>query len=453
MSHWLEQLEENVRARKLFRDGQSILVAISGGLDSMVLLHALNALAKNRRWKLCVAHFNHKLRGRASDADEKFVRRAAASLGWPVKTGLADIKRIAQELGISIEMAARNLRHDFFASIAREQKIRTVALAHHADDQVELFFLRLLRGAGGEGLAGMNWASPSPSDADVQLIRPLLNFTKTDLCEFAEAEGISFREDATNAQLDFQRNRIRHELVPLLKKLQPALDETVLRTMEIVSSESSFVSGAARDWLTRKRPQPFDKLDVAVQRVCLRMQLRELGLAADFDLVEKLRLRPNCAAAIDPKSSVQRDLSGIISQKETKAFTFSRAIQRIDLIKQSETQFAALKISWTFENEEGASFQRKTNCEIFDADKIGSRIVLRHWRAGDRFQPIGASSPQKLQDIFTDLKIPRAERHRRILAATSAGEIFWVEGLRIGERFKLTSQTRRRLRWQWEKGE
>src|SRR5580658_4177539 len=173
--------------------GQKILAAVSGGVDSMVLLHALKISSAARRWKLIVAHFNHGLRGRASDADEAFVRKAAAALKLSFVAGRADSKKYAKGSKLSIEMAGRKLRHEFLANAAQERKIKCVALAHHADDQVELFFLRLLRGAGGSGLAGMKWRSPSPVDKRITLIRPLLDYSKAELERFARDNKIRYR--------------------------------------------------------------------------------------------------------------------------------------------------------------------------------------------------------------------------------------------------------------------
>src|ERR1035437_5145368 len=159
----------------------------------MVLLHLLNSLAKKYHRQISVAHFNHQLRGRASDADEKLVRQTAEKLSRPFFSERGDVARFAAQSKISVEMAARKLRHEFLARVAREQKISAVALAHHADDQVELFFLRLLRGAGGEGLAGMKWRSPSPADKGISLVRPLLDFSKAELLAFARENKIRFR--------------------------------------------------------------------------------------------------------------------------------------------------------------------------------------------------------------------------------------------------------------------
>jgi len=149
LSRWIREVEQSIASRELLRDGQKILLAVSGGLDSMLLLHLLRHLAGAHRWKLTVAHFNHQLRGPAADADERWVLQTARRLGLRAVSGRADVAAAARAAGISLEMAGRALRHDFLARMARKHRIPAVALAHHADDQVELFFLRLLRGTSG----------------------------------------------------------------------------------------------------------------------------------------------------------------------------------------------------------------------------------------------------------------------------------------------------------------
>jgi tRNA(Ile)-lysidine synthase len=452
VNEFLQRAETEIQKRQMLPRGQKILAAVSGGADSLVLLHVLHSLAPKYRWKISVAHFNHRLRGRASDADEKLVHRTARKLSLPFYVAGADVKKFAAQSKISVEMAARKLRHEFLARVAREQKNSVVALAHHADDQVELFFLRVLRGAGGEGLAGMKWQSSSPANWKITLVRPLLGFTKAEILEFANTEKIRFRDDATNFTSDFLRNRIRNELLPLLRKnYQPGIAKTVLRLMEITGAESEFVGATASAWLA-KPEMAFEELPVAVQRRVLQQQLVGAGVASDFELVERLRVAPGKLVSVGSGWSVARDVGGKVQQ--TKSGGHFDARFNADELKlklsgrAGRVEFGGGKFRWQIRPQnETALPQKKAGVEFFDADRIGGEIILRHWRAGDRFQPIGMRSPAKLQDLFVNAKIPAARRRELVLAVTVAGEIFWVEGLRIGEKFRLMPVTKRRLRW------
>lgn len=452
MSEFLQRLKNAVISHGLFVSRQRILVAASGGVDSMVLLHALHSLAKDYDWQLHVAHFNHQLRGRASDADEKLVRQTADALKLSLTVGQGNVKAFAQKNKVSIEMAARQLRHSFLANVAKRKKVTVVALAHHADDQVELFFLRLLRGTGGEGLAGMKWRSRSFVDKKILLVRPLLDCTKADLLVFAQTRKIPFRQDATNAANDFLRNRIRNELLPLLRdKYQPAIAKTVLRLMDIAGAESEYVTEAARQSLRQKfsKRGGFAKLPVAVQRKMLQSQLAAHG--ADFDLVEQLRAMPDKFVSLSAEITVARDAHGHVKFKRINLREFNLGKLSVKLHgRAGQVDFANQTFRWQIKHQSGSlPPTRSPRQEFFDADAIGPKIILRHWRAGDRFQPIGLNQSAKLQDLFVNAKIPAARRRHLVFAATRTGTIFWVEGLRIGDGFKLTSQTRRQFIWQY----
>jgi tRNA(Ile)-lysidine synthase len=453
VSDLLQRVENNIQDRRLLERGQTVLVAVSGGLDSMALLHLLHTLSARHRWKLAVAHFNHQLRGRSSDADEKLVRQTAVAMRLPFVAGRAKVKEFAQKSKLSVEMAARKLRHDFFARMAKERKTRVVALAHHADDQVELFFLRVLRGAGGEGLAGMKWRSASPVDSKIMLVRPLLDATKAELRGFARESKILFREDATNTSFDMPRNRVRNELLPLLlRHYQPALAKTVLRLMEIVGAEADAIGGQAKLWLKQRRPS-FGDLPVAVQRRALQLQLSEAGVPADFVLIESLRQSADVSVNLGPQLSVLRDATGTVSLRLTRPSDFNANETVVKLAgRAGEVTFDGVRVRWWFDAVK--KFKRpaaRPACEFFDADRVGGKITLRHWCPGDRFQPIGLKSSAKLQDLFTNQKIPRTRRRELMVAAAENGKIFWVEGLRISENFKLTRRTKRRLTWRWQR--
>ncbi len=431
-----------------------MLVAVSGGLDSMTLLHLLHRLAPQFGWQLFVAHFNHQLRGRASDADERFVEKAATDLGLPFRAGRGAVKALAEQRGLSLEMAARELRHAFLARAASRFKCRVVALAQHADDQVELFFLRVFRGAGGEGLAGMKWRAPSPANRTIELVRPLLDVSKAELAAFAAANGIRFREDASNAAADILRNRIRHELLPRLRKrFQPALNQNVRRLMAIVGGEAEVVDAAARAWLATSRPG-FDRLALGIQRRVLQLQLQRLEVTSDFELVETLRLRAHQPVTAASAVRLVRDRSGKIAKAIEAKGKFRSGQLALRLKRKAQrVQFAGAEVNFALVPKRGARQRRSAvGAEVFDAARVGATIILRHWRAGDRFQPIGMPSAVKLQDWFTNQKIPRDRRRQLIVATTAAGEIFWVEEQRMGERFKLTADTRRRLLWHWRRG-
>ena len=479
MPELVEIVERLVRERLLFRNGQRILAAVSGGVDSMILLKVLHELSKANRWKLTVAHLNHQLRGRSSNADERLVRRFAERLKVPLVVERADVRGLSRRGKLSLEMAARKLRHEFLARAARHLGTRTVALAHHADDQLELFFLRLLRGSSAQGLAGMKWKSPSPADPRVELVRPLLEVPKSALLEYAAKRKIPFREDATNACLDMLRNRVRHQLLPLLKKhYQPGIERIVARTAEILRAESELVQREAEAWrglriaecgMRNTERGAFDHLAVAVQRRVVQAELIELGIAPDFELIEKLRTRPGRPVSIwagdkerIPDSRAQpnllaccvlRDAAGHVHLQETEAPSFDPASLKCDLCgDRGQIDFGRVRIRWAIKSgKSSAKHPRHVSEESFDAEKVGSNIILRHWRPGDRFQPIGMQFELKLQDFFTNEKVPKALRRQLAVATDANDRIFWVEGMRIAEQFKLTKDTIRRLHWVWER--
>lgn len=408
----------------------------------MVLLRLFQQIASELRLRLAVAHFNHRLRGEESDADEAFVRAAAAGMKLPVHVGTGDVSGLAASLGISIEMAARRLRHEFLAQAAREFGAAKIALAHHADDQVETFWLRLLRGQVGSGLAGMRWVAPSPGDPSIMLVRPLLNIAKQSILQAAESAGIAFREDSSNSELHFQRNRLRHEVLPVIAQFQPQWRDITLRTMEVLGAEKEFLSLAAAE------TKDFESAHPALQREIIRAQLLSAGVEPNFELVESLR-RSTQQVMIDPDRVVSRDDAGKVTSTFLESHEFDGAECQVDVSTNGWVGWQGLRVDWQTQSASNSAILREKQREWFDADSLGAMVTLRHWRPGDRFQPIGMPEPVKLQNLFTNLKVPAGERHRRLLAVNGSGEIFWVEGLRIGELAKVTPATTRTVRWSW----
>ena len=482
----VEQVERSIMSRGLIGNDETLVVAVSGGVDSMVLLHLLHEMAPRRGWSLVVVHLNHQLRGRSSVADATLVRTTARRLKLKCVAERADIRRVARRQKVSIEMAARQVRHEFLARTARRFGAVKIVLAHHADDQVELFFLRLFRGSGSEGLAGMKWRNPSPQEPGITLIRPLLQIPKTALNACARARGIPYREDATNEHLDIPRNRIRHKLLPFLKRnFQPQLHKVVSRAMDILGAESDQVSAAAHRWLAAKAKSGFGDLPVAIQRRVLQIQCLSQGVFPEFDQLEALRLNPGTVVEFSPQAQgigcsdkrntvrLKIDVDGRLRTAPRSSVPFSKASVKLRLslaqgpstpkgrvsfpgrkaAKAVETaEFEGVRISWEMRQYAPRSVRKPlSGSEIFDADRVGGEVVLRHWQPGDRFQPIGMKQSMKLQDCFGNAKTPREDRHRLIVGVGQSGEIFWVEGFRISERFKLTDDTTRSLHWTWKR--
>jgi len=450
-------LVEHVRGsfdrHRLWPESGPLVVAVSGGLDSVVLLALLRHLSPGAGVALVVAHAHHGLRAEAED-DCQFVAGLAHEAELPFVSERLPVRDNLAVSRDSLEMTARRLRHAFLARAALAHGARRVALAHHAGDQAELFLLRLLRGSGGAGLGGMRPLSPSPADARISLARPLLDIPATQLREFAAAEGLEHREDASNSDRNIPRNRVRHELLPLLRReYSPAIGDLLLRTGELVGAEADFVQAEARRWRLAQRRKRFELLHVALQRAILREQLWELGGDADFELVERLRLNSTRVSA-RRTTTLRRTPEGKVLRDEAEALEFSPHETSASLRgRTGSVTFDGVEIAWAKADDSGL-VPRKVKVlgrELFDAARVGSRIRLRHWRPGDRFQPLGLEKPAKVQDLLVNRKVPAAGRRELVLATTAAHEIFWVEGLPPGERFKITPVTRRRLVWTWRR--
>jgi tRNA(Ile)-lysidine synthase len=436
-----------------FLPGQVVLVAVSGGLDSMVLLHLLSELAREQGWRLAVAHFNHGLRGEEGDADETFVGNEARRLGLESLVGRGDVRHQAAQEGSSIEMCARRLRHEFLARSALARGGRDVVLAHHADDQVETLLLRLARGSG-EGLGGMAPLALSPANPQVRLWRPLLRVEKAELSACARALGLAYREDSTNRSPEAWRNRLRLEMVPWLRRhLQPQLPRVVGRTMEVLRDQADCLERLAEAWLARPEA-PFEALHVAVQRAVLLRQLHRLGVEVTFDLVEDLRRRANTAVTAAGGRRWRRRADGGI-EEVAGSDGEAPAPLVLDLGTGTGTaRYAGLSLTWSIVTAPAGGLPNPRPApgrERLDAEVVGNRVRLRVWQPGDRYRPLGLGHRVKLQDAFTNQKVPRAERQRRVLLSREDGTILWVEGLRLAEEGRLTARSRRVLEWGWER--
>lgn len=397
----------------LLSPNERVLVGVSGGADSVTLLDALIQCGYRPR----VCHLNHQWRGADSEADAKFVQELAGKYGVPATIESRTVEHD--------EDAGRRARFEFFQSAAARTGIHTIALAHTADDQVETFLLRLLRGAGTTGLAGMQ------SDVKIgglRVIRPLLDVRRSEVIEYLRSRQITWREDASNTDRRFLRNRIRHELLPVLERdYNPGIRDALLRTAEILRDEDDLLTTLAGAVpIAELRSQ-----SVALQRRALRLWLGE-GL--DFDHIEAVRQLTSGAEVTLPGELIVYREGDALRKAHRQDVEPVRGRWPLDLT--GETAIRELGVRLVI-GDDG---------ERLDADTLGAAPFVRTWENGDRFQPLGMTGEKKLQDFFVDEKVPRLRRGRVPLLCASDGRIAWVVGYRIGEPYKVTGATRRVLR-------
>jgi tRNA(Ile)-lysidine synthase len=419
---------------KMLEPGEALLVGVSGGPDSVALL---DALVKSG-WRPHVCHLNHQLRGPASDADAEFVRDLARRYGL---TNTIEWQKVAGD-----EDGARRARHEFFAKVAAQTGIRKLALAHTADDQVETFLLRLLRGAGVPGLIGI-W--PERQLGTLRVIRPMLKVRRVEVLEYLSAQGLKYREDASNTDTRFTRNRIRHELLPMLERdFNPAVREVLLHTAEILRDEDFYLLHhvAQRFYMTvcqndAVNVKALANCPVAIQRRVLRFWLggdAESAPSFTFDQIEAVR---HAALGDSPGAAVDLPYE-LVAYRE---YEWLRKAQRSELEPIRGRWPLSLEGETTI-GELGVKFVIGEEGERFDADALGGSLFVRTWENGDRFQPLGMSGEKKLHDFFVDEKVPRRQRGRVPLVCAADGRIAWVVGHRIAEPFKVTERTRRVVR-------
>ena len=385
--------------------GKRVLVAASGGADSTALALALRELG----CEIALAHVHHGIRGKAADADARFVAALAKKLGAPFFLGKFDVPAEAKHRGESLEMAARRVRRDFLATTAKREKIRFVATGHTADDQAETVLLRIARGTSITGLAGIPYVSKQNG---VAFVRPLRDATRAQIVAFLKSRKQPWREDKTNATDFALRNRVRHEILPLLeKRLNPGVRQALLRLADIAAAEDEVMAALARKTkLSAKTP-------LALRR---RLALAELR-----------------AAGVPPEKRVFHTV-----ENPAKVFTFHvKPAQSFYVLRKTGAKFLRSvekpRDAIPLQIRKGVGFSRRADEVCLSAATVGGRdLVFRSWRAGDRMKPLGMSGSKKLSDIFTDLKVPRAERNSRIVVECG-GEIAALAGWRVGRDFAV----------------
>ncbi len=430
--------------------GESLIVAVSGGSDSMGMLHALARIDGMDPRLLVVAHVNHGLRGEESDSDQDFVMRSCSALGLRFVSQRLNVPKGQDPRGESLEMVCRRLRHAALAQICHQLGIKRVCLAHTADDQVEHFLLRLFRGAGSAGLRGMGWVNPSPADSNVCLVRPVLDATRVQLRTFLCRIGGDFREDSSNSDLSIPRNRIRHEVLPMLRKVAgPSLDHLIRRSMEIVGAEGSFAESMATLWALNPSSTPFHSQHIAIQRITIRNQLISIGVRPDFRMIEALRRPGKQAFAVAGGLWVTKSAFGSLSLKDeanhSKPPAGESGAECIRVTPTGSNGFIELpgpaRIEWRRMHQASTKLPYPENEALFDATPLEGGFSFRHWRPGDRFRALGMAGRTKLQDYFVNRKVPKAKRHKLWIGEDSMGEVFWIEGFPPSESHKVRSDT------------
>ena len=459
----ISALESRIRAfildHGLAHNPRPLVLGVSGGPDSLSLLHSLHRLSPDLGLSLHVAHFNHGLRADASDADADFVASQTETLGLRFSTAKEYVKSRAKGHSRSLEEQARDARYDFLARVAHEQNASGIAVAHTADDQAETVLMHLIRGTGLRGLRGMFPVveTQSVSGLDLKLLRPLLSVSRQQTEDYCRVLGFEPRIDHTNLIPETLRNRIRLELLPMLRESNPRFSDALLRLADSASLDLSFIeSRVAEIWPDAVEEMPEDlsisrsklsEVHPALRRRVLSQALESVsGGPLDIEEVHVTSLETlltrDTGSELDLPKSVRASL-GYDHVTLTKTSTppptpFPEREQPIAV--PGETLLPGWRITATI--EEAASCEHTTNpySALFDMDRLPEPVTVRRRRDGDRFTPLGMSGSKKLQDFLTDTKVPKT--HRDSIPILLAGDkIIWLVGHRPADHAKLTPTT------------
>jgi tRNA(Ile)-lysidine synthase len=457
----LESVRRTIRHYGLLPPGSRVIAALSGGADSVGLLLLLQELASTEGFFLSgAAHLNHQLRGVEADRDEAFCRQFTAARGVPLYVETADVGARAVREGVSVEEAAHHARAEFYVRAADNAGASAVAVAHTKDDQAETFLLRLLRGAGPRGLGGMHPRSGL-------VVRPLLETARSDIRAFVAGHGVEFREDASNADTAIPRNRVRHELIPLLESTFSAgITDVLARESVIAREDAEYLDHAAATAAARLLVRSSVGVELPIKDVLalppaigrrvvrLAQQAASEGRFVGFDAVEAL-LRfavSKSSGALDlPGHRVNRRGGRLVLTKSTgrgartAPVAFSYELRVPGTVRVSEAHcLVSAEIGRMPEGRRAADrwqLSARGDEAVVDAGRLRGPLVIRNRRAGDRLQPLGLGGHKKLHDVFVDAKVERTERDRIPLVVDSAGQIVWVAGHSLAEPFRVTDGT------------
>jgi len=432
----LERFLNFISRHKLIDSDDRILLAISGGIDSVVMCE----LFHQSGIRFDIAHCNFSLRGEESDGDELFVRNLGEKLNVKVYVKKFDTQSFAVKEGISIQMAARDLRYLWFKQLALGHGYHKIAIGHNLDDQAETFFINLLRGT---GIAGLRAMKPYHEG----LIRPLLIFSREEIVNFATENECSFREDSSNASDKYMRNRIRHHLLPLLKELQPELYPVFSENIErLADTETVYLNEIER--------QRQLKVHVSGKRHLINIERLKTLHPLHTYLFEFLKPFGYNESTVSQLISVLNDIPGKIFLSSTHRLIKDRESLIIDPLEGSRHEDVGIfikedtviidvpfKIEFSIlGRHQFTTFNPSPLIAWIDKNKLTFPLVLRRMQTGDKFRPLGMKGFRKLSDFLTDLKIPLPDK-QNTWVITSGEEIVWVVGYRVDDRYKVTSAT------------
>lgn len=434
----LEKFRAYNEEQGLLQYGQRVLLAVSGGIDSVVMAH----LYAETDFDCAIAHCNFQLRGEDSDADEAFVRSLAARLEMPVYVERFDVDLEMEERGISLQMAARDLRYNWFLSLASEHSFDAIATAHNLNDSVETFFLNLTRGTGVRGLTGI-------PERNENIIRPILFASRKEIEAYAHTENISNRVDSSNRETKYQRNKIRHDVIPSLEQINPSFIDTMALNMERMQELKQIVERSV-DGL---RDEIFQRVsrEIHIETVHL-IKLDPVGtwlyeLFAPFGFtrgqckeIEQLLHSESGKRFISPSHQLFKDRDQLILV-ESKKDSFERYY--LDAPEKSSSLPFSMDVE-VMDRKELGKIPSDSQIACLDYEKILFPLTIRRWLPGDYFYPLGMDQMKKLSDFFVDEKVPVPEKERTWILA-SGKKIVWILGRRIDNRFRITESTERVL--------
>lgn len=432
----LELFLDSIRRNSLIPEGGKVLIGLSGGIDSVIMMH----LFQEAGFSFGIAHCNFQLRGEESEADEKFVRQLAEVNQVPVFVTRFDTIAYCEEKKISVQMGARDLRYTWFEEIAKDQGYDCIAIAHNRDDLAETMLLNLIRGTGLKGLTGMK-----PRNG--LIIRPLLFASRKAIQSYAVEKGLSYREDSSNRETKYHRNLIRSEIIPLMEKINPSFTDTLIGESEIFDATWQVYSKEIeilRNELTEREGEIL-KMSIAKIR-SLRISLHVLydiltpygfNLSVVKDIYQSLETGSG-RKFYSEEFILVRDRHFLLIEKENpeKGSEFLVGEDIKELHEPISMQIRRVERDITFE------LPSDPGTAALDLDLLQFPLKLRHWKEGDFFIPLGMKGKKKLSDFFIDRKIPLLEK-QRIWLLTSGEDIVWVMMQQIDERYKVTDQTQR----------